>query len=86
MIYVLLILIVVVMALAIAVYALATRRVVQSLGTPTPEEARIKAETADVVQRVEEQSAKDREEIANADKPALLASLRRLLDRGVRKP
>lgn len=58
---------------------IASRRSVQSFGKPTPEEARIATENKDIKLKIEAQAEKDRQEVANADKPALLASLRALV-------
>lgn len=86
MITLVLVLVAALFAALVAVYVLATRGIVKSIGLPTPEEARITNETDDLIAKIEVQNQKDKSEVANADKPALLKSLRVLVSRGVRKP
>lgn len=81
MIWLVLILFLVVLALSIALYAIATRRAVKSLGTPTPEEARIKSEDEEITKKIRVTAQRDKETIANEDKPTLLTGLRDLVRR-----
>ncbi len=68
-----------VFALVVALYAVATRRIVKSVSAPTPEEARIKIDSDAVTEEIIVKSENAKQDIVNADKNALLESLRDLL-------
>lgn len=60
----------------VIVVAVASKRVAKSIGTPTPEEARVKAAVAAEVQAIRNQSDLDKAKVNNASDDDLLIDLR----------
>jgi hypothetical protein len=59
-----------------AIYALATRRVAQTLGQPTPETAKIESKTIADARAVVNEGEQAKQEVLYADRDSLLSKLR----------
>lgn len=66
----------VVMVLAVAVWLLSVNDNVKISGQPTPQEAKIEAETAQRAREIVNQGDEEKTEVLNADRNGLLARLR----------
>lgn len=67
---------VLIVVVAFAAYAVGARRIVKSLGEPTPETAKIEAQTVEQARAIVNEGEADKREVLNADRDHLLDELR----------